>query len=124
MGSEHGIPEDFRRPLLRLNANLREHYEECGKYQNAHTILCRQLIENIAALEERVAELTTKHNEQFIAASQLADSVVRLTDERNDLRAQIAVLSNPKPQNLTHARLAIRAARIAAQKSTEVNDGE
>ncbi len=47
-----GIPED-----------LREHYEECGKYQNAHLILCRQLIERIARSEQVLAALEARNKE-------------------------------------------------------------
>lgn len=47
-----GIPED-----------LREHYEECGKYQNAHLILCRQLIERIARSEQALAALEARNRE-------------------------------------------------------------
>lgn len=44
-----------------IPADLREHYEECGKYQNAHLILCRQLIERIARSEQALAALEAEN---------------------------------------------------------------
>ena len=61
-----GIPED-----------LREHYEECGKYQNAHLILCRQLIERIARSEQVLAALEGRNAELKAALRRLIGACVR-----------------------------------------------
>ncbi len=60
-----GIPED-----------LREHYEECGKYQNAHLILCRQLIERIARSEQALAKIRQPklYTGQFYATVEVPDT--------------------------------------------------
>ena len=52
---------------IAIPEDLREHYEVCGKYQNAHLTLCRQLVERIAALTAERDELRAQ--------------VERLTDE-------------------------------------------
>ena len=59
----------------KIPEDLREHYEECGKYQNAHLILCRQLIDRIATAEARGAELT---EEQFDKVTDFVETLCAL----------------------------------------------
>lgn len=60
------------------------------------------MAEHEAQTDRREAELlkenerlTHKHNEQYRAASQLADGVVKLAAERDALKAQVARLNAP-----------------------------
>jgi phage shock protein A len=69
--------------------DLREHYEECGKYQNAHLILCRRLIERASKAESNLA--ASEHNLSLERGvrNELEQECARLKAEIAELQADV-----------------------------------